>query len=465
MIYIQTSVGLELRGDDMLISSLQSNFSGGEFTHFMRIEGFRLRKADELRKEIHAFFRAYGLSRDNIVLGIPRKDLVLRYLDLPAEVADNLKQVVKYQVQSFEPTDEDRFYHDFHILRSNNGGKRLTVMLVMVRKTMLDETLQFLSVLGIRPVAVTGSSIGLSNLFLQNRKDIQNKTFLLGDLSAAGCEILALHHGSLLYSHEAHKEDDSSWNDLILREADEAAAKIRLGPEGALEKIVLAGESSEAACEEVKAALPDCELIRNCIAMNVPIVNRPHIQAAAASLGLAYTGMMRHPSIKLNLLPADKRVHKSLWAYVLAAVLSLIIIVLLGALGYHRTVQNRELERDLDREIKAHADQVARVRGYESQVEALKKRIKSIEGLLNDRDMNLEVLRDLTTRIPDDTFLRTYTWRDGVITLNGLSPSASELIPELDKSPLLKNVVPRGGFYRDNATGKEGFNLEAKLEK
>jgi Tfp pilus assembly PilM family ATPase len=129
MIYLQTSVGIELRGEDMLIASLQSNFSGGVFTHFKRIEGYRLRKAEELQREIQVFFKSRGLSRDNIVLGIPRKDLVLRYLDLPSEVADNLKQVVQYQVQSFEPTDEERFYHDYVVLRPNGAGKRLSVML------------------------------------------------------------------------------------------------------------------------------------------------------------------------------------------------------------------------------------------------------------------------------------------------------------------------------------------------
>ena len=40
MIYLKTSVGIEMRGDDMLISSLQSNFSGGVFTHFKRIAGY-----------------------------------------------------------------------------------------------------------------------------------------------------------------------------------------------------------------------------------------------------------------------------------------------------------------------------------------------------------------------------------------------------------------------------------------
>jgi Tfp pilus assembly protein PilN len=465
MMYLQTSVGLELRGDDMLISSLQSNFSGGVFTHFKRIEGFRLRKVEELQREIQAFFKSHGLSKDNIVLGIPRKDLVLRYLDLPSEVADNLKQVVQYQVQSFEPTDEDRFYHDFVILRSNGAGKRLSIMLAMVRKTMLDELLQFLLVLGIRPVAVTGGSIGLSNLFLQNRKDLLDKTFILGDLGPSTLEIIALHRGSLVYSREVPKDSNTSWKDMILREMDDATSKIRLGQEGAVEKIVLAGESSEAACEEVRAVLPDCELIRNCITMDVPTVNRSHTQEAAAALGLAYTGMMRQPSIRLNLLPSERRVHQSRWAYISAAILSLVIIVLLGALGYHRTAQNRTLVQDLDREIQSRSKDVERIQSYRAQTEALSQRIKSVEELLNNRDMNLEVLRELTIKLGADTYLKTYQWRDGVIQISGLSGSASDLIPVLEKSPLLKNVVSRGVFYKDQQTGKEVFNFEAKLEK
>ena len=125
MIYLRTSVGIELRGEDMLISSLQSNFSGGVFTHFKRIAHFRLREKEELRQEINLFLKSNRLSKDNIVLGIPRRDIVLRYLDLPLEVADNLKQVVHYQVQSFEPTEEDRFYYDYALLDGHGAKKGL----------------------------------------------------------------------------------------------------------------------------------------------------------------------------------------------------------------------------------------------------------------------------------------------------------------------------------------------------
>lgn len=79
--------------------------------------------------------------------------------------------------------------------------------------------------------------------------------------------------------------------------------------------------------------------------------------------------------------------------------------------------------------------------------------------------MNLEILRELTNVLPPDTYLSTYTYRDGTITLVGLSGSASDLIPKLDKSPLLKDVVQRGQIFKDPQTGKDRFTYEVKLER
>jgi Tfp pilus assembly protein PilN len=465
MIYIKTSVGIELRGEDMLIASLQSNFSRGVFTHFARISGYRLLNPEELRREVNQFFRSHGLSKENIVLGIPRKDIVLRYLDLPAEVADNLKQVVQYQVQSFEPTEEDKFYHDYALLRGNSATKRLRVMLAMIRKATLDEALQLMNTLGIRPASVTGSSMGLANLFLQNRKDLQDKICILGDLGISGLEVLALRQGSLVYSREAPKETDTSWEDLVQREAAEAASAIRLGPEALVESFVLAGECSESAYQEIQTAIPECALMRNCIGLEIPGENKPRIQEAASALGLAYTGMVRRVPVKINLLPADRRIHQSRWAYIPAAILGVIVLTLLCALGFRSTVQNQRLIRTLDAQMDSLKGPIRRVQAYRAQSEEMEKRLKSIEDLLNKKDMNLEILRELTSILPADSFLSTYSYRDGIIQISGMSASATDLIPKLEQSPFLKDVVMKGMVYRNPQTNKEQFSFEAKLER
>jgi general secretion pathway protein L len=79
--------------------------------------------------------------------------------------------------------------------------------------------------------------------------------------------------------------------------------------------------------------------------------------------------------------------------------------------------------------------------------------------------VNLEVLRELSTILPPDTFLNSYRYQEGTIQISGLSGSASELIPNLQKSPFLKNGGQEGNIYKDQATGKERFGFKAKLEK
>lgn len=465
MIYLKTGIGIELRGEDMLISALQSNFSRGVFTHFKRIAKYESRDREELKHEVDLFFKSNGLEKNSIVLGLPRRDIVLRHLDFPAEVADNLKQVVQYQVQSFEPTEEDKFYFDHILLDGNGSGKKLRVLIAMARKALLDDRLKLLLDLGIRPVAVTGSSMALCNIFMQNRTDTHDKTFMLADLNPSGIELLALQQGSLVYSREMPKESHQSWKDLILGEIDEAASAMRMEPEDSLEKIVLTGESSETAYEELKASLPDCGLLKEWISIEQPAENKSRIPEAAASLGLAYTGIVRKPSIKMNLLPAALRMHQARWAYAPAAVLGLAVIALLIALGFHRMVQDRMLIGKLDQEIESLKARVAEVQAIRDQVTAVEERILSIRKLIGQRDMNLEILRELTTLLPSDTYLTVYSNRNGTIQLNGVSGSAPDLIPNLEKSPLLKDIESKGPIFKDAQTGKDRFNIQAKLER
>ena len=201
MLYLRTS-GVEIRHGDLLISSLQSNLSTGKYHAFRthsRLPVARQRGRSSL-SEIDRFFKSHKLNRENIVLGIPRKDLIVRHIELPAEVLDNLKQVVQYQVQSFAPTEEDEFCFDYALMKFNQGAKRLHILVVMIRKSILNEHLKALGEIGIRPVAVTGSTMALSNIFVQTCKEIEDKTYVLADLTKGGIDIIALRNGALVYT-------------------------------------------------------------------------------------------------------------------------------------------------------------------------------------------------------------------------------------------------------------------------
>jgi hypothetical protein len=465
MIFLRTSVGIEVRGDDLLISSLQSNFSAGVFTAFARIPEFRSRDQAAVKAEIDRFFRKHRLSRENIVLGVPRRDLIVRHLDFPGEVADNLKQVVQYQIQSFEPTEEDSFYYDYSLVRATQGSKRLLVLLVMIRKSILDGYMKAFEELGLRPAVVTGSTIALSNLFLQGCKEQAGKTFLLADLTREGVEIIALRDGALVYTHAAAVPAGSSYKDIVAGQAELAVAKIRLGPDEVIEKVVLNGDDAGVARQELAEIVPETELMGSRIRFEMTPESQTQLSDAVTSLGLAYSGMTSRLSVKLNLLPVGVRTQQAKWAYVPTIVLGVTTLALLGVLFVRPIIQDRAFLRQLDQEIAAAKPRVDMVQKLQKEVEQTEKQVIFLEGLLRNRDMNLEILQELTTILPADTYLIQFQNQEGSITMNGLSPSAEALVPKLEKSPLLKEVMPRGGTIIDPQTRKDRFNFAAKVER
>jgi Tfp pilus assembly PilM family ATPase/Tfp pilus assembly protein PilN len=467
VIYLKSSVGIEIRQDDLLVSCLKRNFSGGTFTKFLRIPGYRQQDPAQVRKELDTFFKKERANRENVVLGIPRQDIILRCLDLPKEVEDNLKQVMLYQVQSFEPTDEDKLYYDYVLLRNEKADKKLQVLVLMIRKSSLDAHLQTISQFGIRPALVTAGSVALTNMLLGTLNGGRNKTFVLADLKPDGIELAILRGGALVYGREAAKAKGVSTKQLLLQEIEVAVGKVRLDPEESIEGIIMAGEDSEQVIQEIKEEVPGCELMHARLRFKAPAQNRALLPQAVTSLSLAFTGITRRLPMKINLLPAELRIRQKRWAYIPTIILGLCIAALLAGFGFRGMVQQKMLIDELDKQISALEAPTARVRDLRTRMTDLEKKVAAIEGVLNRHDQNLEILRELTEKLPLDTYLTIYRNQDCTFQLQGQSPpaSSSDLISLLEKSPLLRDVVTTQAMFKNQQTGKDTFTLSAKCEK
>jgi len=77
------------------------------------------------------------------------------------------------------------------------------------------------------------------------------------------------------------------------------------------------------------------------------------------------------------------------------------------------------------------------------------------------RPASIELLEELSQRLPDDTWLFRVEVRDGKVYLQGTSKTASALIAELEGSPLLENVRFASPGTQEGASGRERFHLSA----
>jgi general secretion pathway protein L len=169
----------------------------------------------------------------------------------------------------------------------------------------------------------------------------------------------------------------------------------------------------------------------------------------------------------VNLLPQGMaRVHRDPRRRLNLALAGAAALLLLLCLG--KWLDNREDA------LTAMQAQVDDMHADAQKVSLLRKQLEDsagASGFLARRKTEsvavVDVLQDLTARIPDDTWLERFTvdGNGGHIGMQGQSAKASSLIDVLQNSKLLTGANFQGVIQRDPATNKERFYLDAQLRK
>jgi general secretion pathway protein L len=166
-------------------------------------------------------------------------------------------------------------------------------------------------------------------------------------------------------------------------------------------------------------------------------------------------------ALGVNLLPAAQRVQRADRARALHLALAAGVVAIVFA-SLWITLGNREA---------AHAAWSERVQTAQREARdarklrnALQDSVRAANFLAKQRATQptvLEILADLTRRLPDDTFLEKIQVNSGNVVLIGQSGRASALVGVLQDSPLIHKPTLSGSVQADPRTGKERFTLTA----
>jgi len=162
----------------------------------------------------------------------------------------------------------------------------------------------------------------------------------------------------------------------------------------------------------------------------------------------------------LNLLPPERRLkRKNLRLRMNLALGAAALVLLVTAMLM--SLENRQSALD------AMQKEVDKAQNDAKQVTQLRKTLEDTIGSANflsrkkrETPLMVSLLNDLTTRLPDDTFLeRISVDEKNRIEMQGLSSDASRLIALLQKSELLTNPSVQGTIQPDPRTKKDRFNI------
>lgn len=161
----------------------------------------------------------------------------------------------------------------------------------------------------------------------------------------------------------------------------------------------------------------------------------------------------------LDLLPPRWRSSESRWQRRLNWTLAGTLALLLG-LGLALPILTQ------DRILKLLEKQLAQARRAAQTTTALKQQVTELEqearfGLTRKQSTPpmIQVMEDLAKRLPQDTWLSGFSYRNGELRIDGSSPAASKLIEMLEDSPFLHNTHFVSPVTQDRRTGLERFQI------
>jgi Tfp pilus assembly PilM family ATPase/Tfp pilus assembly protein PilN len=471
MAIFQSSLGIDLRRDRIVFSSLRKSFNqvwvNTSQTFPLSGEKSKDEREAETINMIQGFINTQGLSKDNVILALPRERALVKVVELPAAAKENLRKVLEYELGKYIPFTPEEALFDFQILEERE--KVLRIMLVVMRKEDVNEHLDLLKRVGINPTAVEISSTAAINLFYYDQNPFYQGSMALLDIEKQSFEFYFFEkgnfredlHGSFVQEEDRAKE---------LTDAYRLAVMKGLGSKDEKQSLYVYGEEAhETLMEKLRPGVPgDIQLAQSFrrVRMSNGLQN---LQASYPSIGLALRGLTK-TRWNINLLPLNLRKKVTRIGLYLALFLSAVAVLLALTWTIHPLLQEREELQRVLAQVKEKKPKVDAIEAVQKRKELVEKEVREFETLKTEEASKLDILRELSDILPSSVWIWNMKLKSKDIEINGFANSASDLIAILDKSALFEKVefsspVTKERRPAGDPAEKERFRISAKIER
>ncbi|WP_449369661.1 PilN domain-containing protein [Thiomonas sp.] len=126
---------------------------GGRWVEVARktLEGSDFRAQQQA---VAAVLKAAHLHSDQpYLLALPPRQVLRKEIALPLAAEENLRTVIQYEIDHYTPFRAEQVYFDYRLLHRDAALGKLTVLLGVVPRGVVDQALQHLHNLGLKPAA------------------------------------------------------------------------------------------------------------------------------------------------------------------------------------------------------------------------------------------------------------------------------------------------------------------------
>jgi general secretion pathway protein L len=433
----------------LTLAHMQRTLAGIQVGHFEQLP-LEAANMGDLTLALQKIVVDWHLESCPVALAVSADLGFCRQVVLPRATLENLAQVMAYELDRFLPLSAEQLYYDFQV--QEQTATEVHLMLMALPRIRIEEYMHLLTEAGLRPVSVQLAPVAACNAFAGLGRPMPDSWLLL-HLAAGSYELLHLRDGVAQGYFRGGDLKKSELSKAILAHIDQICA------DGPKPKVLGLYGSHVADFKLGALQQHDLEIIQPNHFPLAGLSPETTFDAALPSIGAALTCLGK-VVLGINLLPPTERAPVKFGKFsttaILLAVFLGVFILWGGSALIHTPLElyrvNRQIAK-LSPEAKKVESLLQESRGLASQMENLRK--------IGNSPDKLKILLDLTRLVPDNTWIINLSLSKQYLDMDGMSHSASDLIPLLDKSGWLKKAEFASPIVTD-ANKLEHFRIKGE---
>lgn len=438
---------------------------GSRFLSRLRVRGIRTYAFEEgkypppegVATSLSLAINELGAKGAHISLSIPKAWTVIKIAEFPATVKESLSNAISYELDRVTPFSAEDAFYDFRVVKERSD--KVTILIVAAKGDIVKPYIEALGASGLTPskVAVNLSSIGALCQYVYKVKDFifieitndnyEGGLFLDGFLSGA-------------FTGNFETDEDQSKIDTI---------KENIGSLMSVAQITSTQPSLVVLFRDRDPILEDN--VKSQFTMPVRILRESDVpfrvlgyrkEMPLSAVGETVASLLPREE-GLNLIKKGHQEQpKTPMAFTVVLLMVLIAMWILYMVAPLRIEGKRLAE--IDRQVQMRKEDVKEVEALKKEIGDLRSEIAAVEDFKADRPMTLDILRELTTIIPKNTWLTRVRVSESTVNIEGYATSASTLLPKLEASKYFEKAEFASPTFRDKRMNADRFNIKMQIE-
>ncbi len=411
--FFPESIGLSIQGNDLVVSKTSQIFIKPSFESTV-VKDFLLKESLDLKLIINAI----GYKTRDIILSWPREKTIVREIELPGSSIDDLRESLSYQLDSFILFSEDDVYYDIYPSNSAEYGEK--VFIFAIKKEELDDMLSKLESSNLKPNRVIISPLSYTPLVNDNK-------------------VVVVEKFTDKYTFNLYADSKLVSTSLV---RDEDALKERIC-ENKPDDVIFLGHDYV----DVNDLVND-DMYVECW------------EESKQSLGAALNGLSECLN-RFNVLKVKGKRH--IPQYALTGILVTLTLAFIFILpGIFKSKKEQSILA-IDAKLEELYPEVMISNRLRDEMNSTLESINIINEVIRNKSYRTDLLAELTTVIPVDTWVKQVSFKNDSFEIEGVGLSGAKVLTQLEYSPRIDNVSFTSSVTKDKV-GKEKFKIRGSIK-